>query len=337
MLSRRARHWFRLIGAILLATWSSWGAPANKETTTKPKAAAGDQLSEDAVLVRATGLYDTGQYAVCVDAFERLLSADEPRRLRSAAKIEVARVYRAACLIGVGRTTDAERVFREAILENPQMKAPDSLLFPEAVVEVFLRVRESMLDEIRRAELKRMQDAEARAVREQQLREQERQRVVQLIALAEMETVIERRSRMVASIPFGVGQFQNGSDGLGWFFLTTETAALGLLVGSVYMQAYYQTKEDDPRYTLDDLNSGTRTARTLQTASAYSLLGLGLFGIAQAHWAFVPELRMVRKRDLPGPLRQTPPKGLPRESGVSLNCIPFATPGAAGASLIGRF
>lgn len=337
MLSRRTRQWFGLVGAIHLMTWSSWGAPTNKETTTKPKTAAGDQLSEDAALVRATGLYDTGQYSACVDAFERLLGTDEPRRLRNAAKIEVARVYRAACLIGVGRTTDAERVFREAILENPQMKAPDSLLFPEAVVEVFLRVRESMLDEIRRAELKRMQDAEARAVREQQLREQERKRMEQLIALAEIETVIERRSRLVASIPFGVGQFQNGNEGLGWFFLTTETAALGLLVGSVYMQAYYQTKEDDPRFTLDDLNAGTRTARILQTASFYSLLGLGLFGIAEAHWAFAPERRSERKRELPAALRPIPPKAQPQQPSVSLNLAPIAAPSIAGAALFGRF
>lgn len=337
MLSRRTRQWFRLVGAIHLMTWSSWGAPTNKETTTKPKTAAGDQLSEDAALVRATGLYDTGQYAACVDAFERLLGTDEPRRLRSAAKIEVARVYRAACLIGVGRTTDAERVFRDAILENPQMKAPDSLLFPEAVVEVFLRVRESMLDEIRRAELKRMQDAEARAVREQQLREQERKRMEQLVALAEMETVIERRSRLVASIPFGVGQFQNGNGGLGWFFLTTETGALGLLVGSLYMQAYYQTKEDDPRFTLDDLNSGTRTARTLQTASFYSLLGLGFLGIAEAHWSFVPERHWVRKRQLPAALRPAPPKVQPQQPSISLNLAPIAAPSIAGAALFGRF
>ncbi|HEY5961385.1 MAG TPA: hypothetical protein VIV60_32730, partial [Polyangiaceae bacterium] len=170
-------------------------------------------MSEEGELARATSLYDSGQYAACVDAFDRLLNPDEAHRLRAIARIETARIYHGACLIGVGRTTDAERVFRESILENPQMKAPDGLVFPDAVVDLFLRVRESMLDEIRRAEQKRLVDAENTATREQSLREQERHRVEQLVAIAEVETIVERRHRWVASIPFGAGQFQNQNSG----------------------------------------------------------------------------------------------------------------------------
>lgn len=336
MVFRRIRHWFRLVVAVQLLALSTWAAPTNKQGTAHAAGNGGEQLGEDAELVRATGLYDTGQYAACVDAFEHLLSPDEPRHLRSAIKVESARVYRAACLIGVGRTTEAEQVFRDAILENPQMKAPDGLLFPEAVVDVFLRVRESMLDEIRRAEVKRMQDAELRAQREQKLREEERRRVEQLVAIAEREIVIERHSRLFASVPFGIGQFQNGQNSLGWLFLSTETAAAGVLVGAIYMQFYYQSKFRDPAFATRDIKARADTAYLVQTISGYSLLGMGLIGIVEAHLSFVPEVRIERKRPLPEHLKSTPAKAPPAPS-VSLRFLPWAAPGAAGASLSATF
>jgi hypothetical protein len=337
MVFRRIRYRFRLVVAVQLLALSTWAAPTKTEYTGNPPTNVGEQLGEDAALVRATGLYDTGQYAACVDALELLLDPDEPRRLRSVTKVESARVYRAACLIGVGRTTEAEQVFRDAILENPQMKPPDGLIFPEAVVDVFLRVRESMLDEIRRAEVKRMQDAEARAQREQRLREDERQRVEQLVAIAEKETVIERRSRAVASIPFGVGQFQNGNKGLGWLFFATEMAASGVLVGSLYMQLYYHSKFEDPAFTTRDLRARADTAYLVQTVSFYGLLGIGLVGIAEAHLSFVPEVRFERKRVLPEHLKLLPPKAARAQPAVSLRLTPWAAPGIAGASVSAAF
>lgn len=337
MVFRRIRYWFRLVVAVQLLTLSTWAAPTKTDRASKPPTNGGEQLGEDAALVRATGLYDTGQYAACVDALEHLLAPEEPRRLRSVNKVESARVYRAACLIGVGRTTEAEQVFRDAILENPQMKAPDGLIFPEAVVDVFLRVRESMLDEIRRAEVKRMQDAEARAQRERRLREEERRRVEQLVAIAEKETVIERHSRAIATIPFGVGQFQNGQKGLGWLFLATELAASGVLVGSLYMQLYYHSKFEDPAFTTRDLSARADTAYLVQTVSFYSLLGVALVGIAEAHLSFVPEVRYERKRVLPEQLKLVPPKAAPTQTTVSLRFTPWAAPGIAGATVSTAF
>jgi hypothetical protein len=337
MFSSRIRHWPRLAAAVLLSPPSAWAAPTNPETQPKPRASAREQLGEEAELARATGLYDTGQYAACVDAFERLLGLDEPRRLRSPAQIEAARTYHGACLIGMGRTPDAERVFRDAILENPQMKAPDGLLFPEAVVEVFLRVRESMLDEIRRVEQQRMQDAEARADREQQLRERERWRIEQLVAIAEKETIIERRSRWIATIPFGVGQFQNGHSGLGWLFLVSETAASGVLVGSLYMKASYEAKMAGNEISPGDFNAGTATALTLQKVGGFSLLGLALVGITEAHLSFVPEVRIERTRSLPQELRLPSTKSSSVQPALALRVLPWAGEGTVGGAVFGAF
>jgi hypothetical protein len=337
MFSHRIRHWLGLGLAVHLSAASLWAVPGNPETQPKPKANVGEGLSEDAELTRATGLYDTGQYAACVDAFDHLLSPDEPRRLHTPSKIENARTYHGACLIGVGRTTDAERVFREAILENPQMKAPDGLLFPEAVVELFLRVHESMLDEIRHAEQKRVQAAEARANREQLLRERERLRVEQLVAIAEKETIIERHSRWIAAIPYGVGQFQNDNAGRGWLFLLSETAMTGALAGSLYMQAWYQSQKNDPKASKKDLDARTRPTIVVQEISGYGLLGLALVGIIEAQISFVPEVRTERKRSLPEHLRLPAKKTLPPPAPLSLKFLPWATREVAGAAVVGVF
>jgi hypothetical protein len=322
--------------AVQLSTPCVLALPPGDATSLKTRPTASESLSEEAELVRATSLYDGGQYTACVDAFERLLNPDEPRRLQTSARIEAARVYHAACLIGVGRTTDAERVFRDAILENPQMKAPDSLVFPDAVVELFLRVRESMLDEIRRAEQKRLVQAESRANREQALREQERQRVEQLIAIAERETVVERRNRWIASIPFGAGQFQNQNSTLGWLFLASEGVLAGALAGSLYMQAWYQSRSN--QLSLSELNSGKNTAISLQKVSGYGLLGIGLIGIAEAHWSFVPEVRIDRRRPLPDNLKAPHVAPSPtNELGQRLNLTPWVSTGIVGGCISGQF
>lgn len=318
--------------------------PSTRHAPAASKTGIAERLGEEAELVRATSLYDSGQYSACVDAFDRLLNPDEPRRLRAASMVETARTYHGACLIGVGRTTDAERVFREAILENPQMRAPDGLLFPEAVVEVFLKVREAMLDDIRRAELKRMQDAETRANNEQLLRVRERKRVEQLVAIAEKEVVIERHHRWIATVPFGIGQFQNGNSGLGWAFLLSETAMTGVLLGATYMDAYYRSKFVDPKFELDELNAGKDRAITLQKVGGYGLVGLALLGIVEAHLAFVPELRSERKRELPSHLRMPAPEPKSQTSKQSLTFIPWVggsadskTGAILGGAVLGAF
>jgi hypothetical protein len=49
---------------------------------------------------------------------------------------------------------------------------------------------------------------------------------------------VEAKSRWIASVPFGAGQFQNGNDDLGWALLITETVLLGSSV------ALYVAHED---------------------------------------------------------------------------------------------
>ena len=47
-------------------------------------------------------------------------------------------------------------------------------------------------------------------------------RLAMLEKLATTEVVVERHSRWLSLVPFGVGQFQNGQTAEGWLFLTAE-------------------------------------------------------------------------------------------------------------------
>jgi hypothetical protein len=296
-------------------------------------------LSEDGVLRRAISLYDTGQYEACVDDFQLLLDPEDAGRLRSPTKIETARVYHGACLIGVGRTLEAETIFRKAILENPQMKTPDSLLFPETVVDLFLRVRESMLDEIRKAEQKRLREAEERANREQSLRELQKERVNALLKLAKTESVVEPHERWMAFIPYGVGQFQNHNKGLGWFFLGSEATVTAVFVASLYMTSWYGSKTDDRGITRErvrELSDAQHNAYLVSTISGWGLLGLTVVGIVEANFAYVPELRRERSRELPKTLKElrVPQKNVVPD--ISVTLAPMSNAGA-GAVLFGHF
>jgi hypothetical protein len=322
--------------ALLISSTSTLRAASEG---TKDKSASTEGLGEEGVLRRAISLYDTGRYEACVDAFTLLLDPEESRRLRSPSKVESARVYHGACLIGVGRTLEAETVFRQAILENPQMKTPDSLLFPEAVVELFLRVRESMLDEIRKAEQKRLRDAEARADREQLLRKLEKERVDQLVKLATTESVVERHERWMAFVPYGVGQFQNHNDGLGWFFLGSETAVTTVFLASLYMTSWYGSKTDDQgvtRQQIRELSAAQRDAYFVSSISGWGLFGLYLVGIVEANIAYVPEIRRERTRELPKALKELRLTSKPTTTTLSFSLAPWSKD-SVGAVFMGRF
>jgi len=315
------------------------GSAAAKPEGEKDDRTESPGLGEEGELRKAISLYDTGQYEQCVDAFQLLLDSEEKRRLRSPSKIETAQVYHGSCLIGVGRTLEAEAIFRRAILENPQMKTPDSLLFPESVVELFLRVRESMLDEIRKSEQKRMKDAEDRANREQELRSTERTRVEQLTKLASQEVVVERRERYLAFVPFGVGQFQNKQDGLGWLFLGSEAAALAVLGSSLYMTAWYGAKSSDLSASvqqLRDYSTAQHNAYVVSTIGGWSFVGLAVLGIVEANLSFRPETPRTRQRELPQPYKPLEPVKRATMPSFSVGLLPGRN-ASYGLSMSGEF
>jgi hypothetical protein len=303
----------------------------------RPKEKPADQLSDEAELSRVVGLYEAGKYRECSNEIERLLDPTGRDPLRQPAIIENARVYWAACLLGAGDADASDAPLRAAIHENPQMKPPDSLVFPQPVVDHFLKVRDSLVTEIRAAEQARIRQAQTEAGLRQQSLAKDRQRLRTLELLARQETLIFRNHRSFALVPFGVGQFQNRESGLGYALLVSEVLTGGLCLTSVAWQSRMAAQADEQRVLKHKVNE-TKLSRdlaiwgTLKRVSAWSFLGIAVAGVVQAQIDFVPEFRETRTR--PG-LPSAAPSPAPKPTEVS--AAPYFDSTGGGVTLLGRF
>jgi hypothetical protein len=219
-----------------------------------------------------------------VGAFSRVL--ERAARLQPKER-GTARVYLAACLIASGRTEDARQQFRQAILEDRLLETPDPVVFPPAVVDVFVQVRTSLMEALERQQ------------------EEELQRGRQ-----EAETVVRRNDRWMAWVPFGLGQFQNENNTLGWIFLTAESAltVTALTATSIELGLHSQAEGGRAPLNSDDLTSKVRAARRVGTVAWVSLVGVAAVGILEANLSYRSEVELgPRRRVLPDALRPREP------------------------------
>jgi hypothetical protein len=289
-------------------------------------------LSDDAELARVVSLVEGAKYEQCVSELERLLDPNGERPLKDAAIVETARVYQATCYIGLGRADLADEPLRQAIRKNPNMRRPDSLLFPQRVIERWISVRDSMVSELRAAEQAAIEKARKEAEERSKVDSERWAYCLAMERFAREEVVVVRNRRWIAAVPFGVGQFQNGNDVLGWIFLGTE-AALGLTaLTALNVHTHLQTKADEARErggsAGPDVNDRLDDWHLALTLSTYGLLGVAALGIGEAQLSFVPEVRTVRERPLPK---------IPRPAGVSVAPRVSGGPGKLEVGVSGRF
>ena len=247
-------------------------------------------------------------------------------------------LYHGACLLGIGEVKKAEARFREAIRRSPQIR-PNPLEFPAAVVSRFNAVRQTMLADIRKSEQERAERAKRRAERAKRQRAEEQARLDKLVDWASQEKVVQRNSRWIAAVPFGVGQFQNDSRALGWTFLTTELVALAVTAGGIGYELELDARYGDQQVDTVDLNARRKGARRIWTASLYTFFGLAGFGIAEAQLSFVPAFSRTRRRELPPEVLPHGRASEPASSRSSVVISPSLMPVAGGLTLgaVGRF
>jgi len=284
------------------------------------------RLSDASELQRIVSLYAGGKYEDCVREVAALLEPKNEQRLTNPVVVEEARLYHATCLVMSGREKEAIAPLRAALTQNPTMGTPDSLTFPPPLIRLFLQVRKEFADAIQAEEARQLRELAKAAAAAKAEEEAERRRVRELEELASTEIVIQQNSRFVASLPFGVGQFQNGSNALGTVFLVSEVALLGASVGAVAV-ANYQYTLVDPRAYGSDITRNIRTARTVAIVGFYGFLAAAVGGVAEAHINFVPNVREERRRQLPMRLRA------PEQAPAATSLVPWVAPHRDGAVL----
>jgi hypothetical protein len=302
------------------------------ERSGAPSGSASVALSDDAELARVVSLVEAAKYEQCVTELERLLDPSGARPLQDSAIIETARVYQATCYIGLGKPELADEPLRQAIRNNPNMRRPDSLLFPQRVIDRWISVKDSMVAELRAAEQAAIERARKDAAERLKVDNERWAYCLTMERYAREEVVVTRNRRWVAAVPFGVGQFQNGNDTLGWIFLGTE-AALGITaLTALNVHTHLQTKADEARErggsAGPDVNDRLDDWHLALTLSTYGLLGVAALGIGEAQLSFVPEVRTVRERPLPK---------MPQPSGVTVAPRVSGGPGAIEIGVNGTF
>jgi hypothetical protein len=262
------------------------------------------------------------------DAEERLRMLLDPQTgaLANPYDIADARMYLGAVLVAQGKKEAADSVFETLLMAKPDYQ-PDPLRIALEAIDVFIDARTRLRDRLGTLQADMVKQEKEQRSKTEAFHQQllARQSVLEKLASEDL-VVVQPNSRWIAMLPFGVGQFQNGQEGLGWVLLGGEAlfAVSSGVCGVLSLYAAAQTNDAIHR------NDGTAEAynRRAQTESlAGNLFAAGFFatavlGIVHAQATFVPQRQHFQHRELPPP----PPR---------LSLWPVLGPGGMG--LAGTF
>ncbi|MGK0358854.1 MAG: hypothetical protein ACI9U2_001148, partial [Bradymonadia bacterium] len=106
-----------------------------------------------------------------------------------------------------------------------------------------------------------------------------------------------RNSKWVTVVPFGVGQFQNGDNAWGGFFLGTELLAVSL--STVFYFAAQELRQPEGFFERGEDVTLARNLRTAQFVSGGAALALMIGGAIHAAYTFEPMAETRRERIKP--------------------------------------
>lgn len=248
---------------------------------------------------RAQEAWARGEYEEVVRLLEPLVGGEIPSRVIRGDRVLVreSRKYLGAAYVLTGEEAHGREQF-EALLraEGDELAEYDleSAIFPSEVHEVFDAVRERLL---REREARR----EAREARERAAETRRRAALLDLVALAQTDEVEVEHDPLLAWVPFGAGQFQNGNEGLGWFFAVGQATALALSFAS--LAAWLPLEE---QYAcargFECAPPDTGLLRTFHVSTFVfggAFVALAVAGIVEAHLSFVPSHTVRRERPVP--------------------------------------
>lgn len=242
--------------------------------------------------------YEAQDYARAADVFEQLVGGDVPR-LQNRSLVLESEKYLGASYLFLGKLNQAEQHFEKLLGMEPEYML-DPLAFPEDVQRLFAQVKTRLDSERAAADQAKKREAEERARAQVARARKENERWKQLFRLAETERVHEVRSRWLAMVPFGVGQFQNDHDGLGLVLAVSEASLLAISITAFVFHENTTLRGQTP--TASEVND----ARLAESAFRYTnQISFGLFavlavtGVIDAQTRFTPTRSYDRKRPLP--------------------------------------
>jgi hypothetical protein len=239
--------------------------------------------------------YESLNYELAADLFKGLLSTAAAGDTRPV--VIESRKYLAAAYLFLGKRPDAEAQL-ELLLRAVPDYVLDPLAFPEEVGKTFNVVKARLQAERAKADAARAREAATKQGHHELELQQQRARLQRLIELASTERVERRRSRWVAMVPFGIGQFQNDHNGLGLVLAVSEGALLAISVTSFALHESLRGQVPTASRR-DDARLAEATFRYTNQIS-FGLFGaLAITGIIDAQLRFVPSRSYEERRPLP--------------------------------------
>ncbi|MCB9593870.1 MAG: hypothetical protein H6719_14145 [Sandaracinaceae bacterium] len=250
------------------------------------------QIDED--FRQAREAYANGDTAEVLRLLEPLVGSAVPS-IGDHVMAREARKYLAAAHVLSGAVERGEQQFRWLLAENrDQLRTMqlDRRVFIQEVREVFERIQAEMIA----AEEEAQQDAEATRAAAQERR---REALVALLAQAQEDVVVVENDELPMFVPFGVGQFVNGDEELGWLFALSEGAFV-LAAFATQSAAWYinaNLREMDGRIVrgYDALLGGLSIAN-LVTAAVFVVLAVA--GVIEARLSWQPTRTIRRRREI---------------------------------------
>jgi hypothetical protein len=307
---RTLRHRSLAVGAFcLLVAWNS-------------AAFAGSEQTE---FEKGRVAFVAKNYSRAAEHFAVLLDPSRSSKL-DPVLLSQSRMYFGASELFLGREAAARETF-EALLLEDRLYEPDPLTFPQNVLELFIDTRAALRERLNKNAEEEAKAAAARRQKEAAEKKAAAERVALLERLAGEERVTETHSRVVAALPFGIGQFQNGEKTLGAVFLGSQAA---FVVGSaitfpLYFDALsrrnaeFQAGDPQKKTAVYQARAQNLYVTNVGFVAAFAITaGLGIF---QAEYNFVPEKSFTRKRPLP----------------PTVGVVPVVYPNGGGATFGGTF
>ncbi len=259
--------------------------------------------------------FDAGQYEEALQRFSIMLDAAMPPCEKTAKKsgkcrltdkglIERARALAAASLIALSRKSEADPHIESIYRENPAF-TPNPALFPPEVIDRFTEVRARIADELAAKARKEADIALQKRLAEQRADDEEKRWLLSIERLAGEERVTKKNSRLIALVPFGAGQFQNGQNTLGWIFAATQAVTGMTSVVSGGLVSYYSgvdpklVNEEGQPVDLPALGQKIQIATAINRIAFGTWAALTVAGIIQAQVAYVPQVTTIIKRPIP--------------------------------------
>ncbi len=273
-------------------------------------AAATDDLAEFQLAMNA---YDTGEYAVAEQRFGALLSKEPP--LENAALVFEVRKFLAAALMFLGKQAEAEVQFEALLRQDPDYEL-NPVLFPTEVLDAFTQVKVRLAEELAAIQ-KDKEEAAAKAAAEKKAKKEQIQKAIQEAAKpVYLVKNVEKRYAIVALVPFGVGQLQNGQKAKGYVFMGGEIALLAtnITLWSVceyFKMLYRSTSEETPRRTA--IRNTATNYKLATNIVGGVLIGAIVAGIIDAlvYWARLEKKQVtftpVDPKEVPDGQKMPPP------------------------------